>query len=113
LVYIAQKKIDSAKILTKESLKIGKKNKNPLSISMGYNRLAMIAMEEKDYEKSKKYYDSSYHTAIKAQNSRVVANVQQQLALIAIKTKNYKEAEKLLAKSREEFRTRTNETSRS
>ncbi|WP_299444240.1 tetratricopeptide repeat protein [uncultured Aquimarina sp.] len=103
LVYIAQKRMDSAEVLTKESLKISKRNKSTLSESLAYNRLASLALDKKEYQKSKKYYDSSYNAALKAQNKKVAANVKQQLALIAIKLKNYEEAETLLRDARKEL----------
>ncbi|WP_299312798.1 tetratricopeptide repeat-containing sensor histidine kinase [uncultured Aquimarina sp.] len=103
LVYIAQKRMDSAEILTKESLKISKKNNSTLSESLAYNRLASLALNKKEYQKSKKYYDSSHQVAVKAQNTKVAANTKQQLAFIAIKTKKYEEAERLLTEAREEL----------
>ncbi|MHA7058649.1 tetratricopeptide repeat-containing sensor histidine kinase [Aquimarina sp. M1] len=105
LIYIAQKRMDSAEVLTKEALKISKKNNNTLSESLSYNRLASIALGKKEYQKSKKYYDSSYQAAVKTQNNKVAANAKQQLGLIAIKTKEYEKAERLLAEARTELLT--------
>ncbi len=103
LIYIEQKRIDSAEVLTKEAIKISKKNKNLLSESLAYNRLASLALDKGEYQKSKKYYDTSYQTAVKTQNNKVAANVKQQLGLIAIKTKKYEDAERLLKEAREEL----------
>ncbi|WP_298309730.1 tetratricopeptide repeat-containing sensor histidine kinase [uncultured Aquimarina sp.] len=103
LVYIAQKRIDSAEILTKESLKISKQNNSTLSESLAYNRLASLALDKREYQKSKKYYDSSYYAALRAQNNKVAANTKQQLGLIAIRTEKYEEAERLLTEARKEL----------
>ncbi len=103
LLYTEQGKNEEAKKLIQESLEISKKNDNTLDRSMVYNRLASLFLIDKEYAISKKYYDSSYDNAIKAQNNRVAANVKQQQGLIAIRVKKYKEAEKLLKEAREEL----------
>ncbi len=103
LLYISLKKLDTAKVLIKESLELNKKNKKTASIALAYNRLGSIALINKDYQKSRKYYDSSHVAAAKAKDSRVVANAKQQLGLIAVRTKNYKRAENLLSEARKEL----------
>ncbi|GAA4279401.1 hypothetical protein GCM10022259_41260 [Aquimarina mytili] len=104
LLYIDLKKLDSAKILLKESLVISKRNKKIASIASAYNRLGALALIDKDYQKSRKYYDSSYTTAKKSKNESIAASVQQQLGLIAIKTKNFKKAENFLKAARQEIK---------
>ncbi|MBQ4821415.1 tetratricopeptide repeat protein [Aquimarina sp. MMG016] len=104
LLYIDQNKLDNAKALLFESLEINKKNKNSHSIALTYNRLGNIASKNKDYQKSRKYYDSSYVVAAKAQNKKIAAIAKQQLGLIAIKTKDFKKAEKLLTEARIELK---------
>lgn len=103
LIYIDQGKTDDAKKLINEALKISKKNNRTLDKAMVYNRLANLFKTNKEYEKSKKYFDSSYCNAVQAQNFRVAANIKQQLGEIAIKLKNYSEAEVLLDEARTEL----------
>ncbi|MFD2562722.1 tetratricopeptide repeat-containing sensor histidine kinase [Aquimarina rubra] len=103
LIYIAQGKIDEAKELVNEALEISKKKNHSLDKAMAYNRLANLFMENKEYEKSKKYYDSSYCNAVQAKNFRVASNVKQQLGFIETKLKNYDEAEELLTDARKEL----------
>ncbi len=104
LLYIDLKKLDSAKVLLKESLAINKKNKKTASVALTYNRLGSIALVNKNYKKSRKYYDSSYAMALKVDNKRILATAKQQLGLIAIKTKKFNEAQNLLATSRRELK---------
>lgn len=103
LLYTKQGKTLKAKRLIEESLEISKKGNNTLDKAMAYNRLASLAMNNEYYEESKKYYDSSYTNAVKAQNFRVAANVKQQKAIIALRVKNYNEADHLLKEAREEL----------
>ncbi|MBW1297892.1 tetratricopeptide repeat-containing sensor histidine kinase [Aquimarina litoralis] len=103
LIYIDIGKIDEAKKLINEALEVSKKNNRTLDKAMAYTRLANLYKANKEYEKSKKYYDSSYCNAVQAQNFRVAANIKQQLGEIAIKLKNYDEAENLLAEARKEL----------
>ncbi len=104
LLYISLKKLDSAKVLLKESLAINKKNENIASVALAYNRLGSIALIDKDYQRSRKYYDSSYTTADKAKNQRIQVNATQQLGLISIRTKNFDKAENLLTTARKKLK---------
>jgi len=104
LVYIDLKKLDSAKIFLRESLVISKKNNKISSIASAYSRLGSIALMNKDYKKSKKYYDSSYTTAQKEKNEVILASAKQQLGVIAMKTNNFREARTLLEDARQQFK---------
>ncbi len=103
LIYIEQGKIDEAEELINQALEISKKKNNTLDKAMAYSRLADLFRENKEYEKSKKYYDSSYSNALKAQNYRVTANIKQQLGFIETQLKNYEKAEALLKDARTEL----------
>ncbi|AXT58809.1 tetratricopeptide repeat protein [Aquimarina sp. AD10] len=103
LLYIDNKKADSAKSILLESLDIGKKDNNSRSMAQSYSILAKVALFNKDYKTAKKYYDSTLVTGKIAQWKPLLINAKQQLGLIAIETKDFKKAENLLSTSRREF----------
>ncbi|KAA1248106.1 HAMP domain-containing sensor histidine kinase [Aquimarina sp. RZ0] len=103
LLFIDNKKVDSAKTLLQESLEIGKKEESTQSIAQSYSILAKAALCEKEYTKAKKYYDSAMVASDKANWKSLIVNTKQQLGLIAIYTEEYQKANNFLTSARQEF----------
>lgn len=103
LLYVENKIVDSAKVLLNESLQIGKQNNNIRSVAQSYSILAKVALYNKEFDKSQKYYDSTLIEGSKADWKILLVNAKQQMGLIALKRKKYKKADSLLAIARKEF----------
>ncbi|MDY8138194.1 tetratricopeptide repeat-containing sensor histidine kinase [Aquimarina sp. 2201CG5-10] len=103
LLYIDNKKPDSAKVLLLESLKIGKESKEVRSIAQSYSILAKVALFNKDFNKAKKYYDSTLVEGKKTNWQALLLNAKQQMGLIAIYNKDYNKAEEFLTYTRKEL----------
>lgn len=103
LLYIENKKADSAKTLLHASLKMGKRNEEMRSIAQSYSILAKVALFKNELEKSKKYYDSTQIVGAATNWQALLINAKQQMALIAMKEKKYQKADQLLTYARKEF----------
>ncbi len=104
LLYIKNKKLDSAQTLLEEALEISKRDQNFTSMASSYLKIGNIFFTKKDYENSKKYYDSSYVTAKIDQNKRMIAAAELELGVNAIQKGNYIKAKEWLTLAREDLR---------
>ncbi len=103
LLYINNKKPDSAKILLNKALKIGKKKKEYRYIAQSYSLSAKVYLAKKEYLTAKKYYDSTFLIGDKAQWNILMINAEQQMGLVSLKLKNYNKADQFLTSTRKKF----------
>lgn len=105
-LYINYKMPKKAKRIVKSALPINKKNEMPIYTIYSYYILAKIALYQKEYTTSQKYYDTVLQMGSKTKSFALTIPLiisKQQMACIALETRNYKKAEHLLKKAREEF----------
>ncbi|MBQ4821103.1 ATP-binding protein [Aquimarina sp. MMG016] len=103
LLYIENNKSKKAHDLLLESIEINRKENNLRNTAQSYSIMAKVALYNKNYEKAKKYYDTTLCVASQTNFEILSVNAKQQLGLIAIESKNYKKAEELLKITREKF----------
>ncbi|MFD2565073.1 ATP-binding protein [Aquimarina rubra] len=102
LIYIKEKKLDSALVLLDESLLVNKRDNDSHGISEAYSALGQISFIKKDYENAKKYYESALFLGGKVAYRQRLIRAKLSLGEIAIKTKKFKEAEKYISTARKE-----------
>ncbi len=105
-LYINNNKPQQAKGIVHSALKLNKRRNYKIFTIYSYYIYAKIALVQKEYLKSEKYYDTvltmgktTTHFAV---NIPLITS-KQQLAKIAIATKQYSKAEKLLQQAEKEF----------
>ncbi len=105
-LYINHKMPFKAKNIVQDALKINKEDSLPVYTVYSYYILAKIALHQKEYKKSIKYYDTVLNLGNSTKHFALTIPLiisKQQKALIAFETKQYKQAEKLLNVARNEF----------
>ncbi len=102
LIYIKEKKLDSALSLLNESLAVNKKDDNSKGISEAYSALGNISFLKQEYQEAKKYYESALFLGGKVEYKQRLIRTKLALGEIAIVTKEFKDAEKYLSSAREE-----------
>ncbi|MHA7058561.1 tetratricopeptide repeat-containing sensor histidine kinase [Aquimarina sp. M1] len=102
LLYIKEKKLDSALTILDESLLVNKTDNDSHGISEAYNALGQISYLKKDYQNAKKYYESALFIGGKVAYKQRLIRTKLSLGEVAIKTKKFKEAEKYILTARTE-----------
>ncbi len=105
-LYINNKMPEKAKNIVDVALDINKNDSLPVYTIYSYYILAKIALHEKEYTTSEKYYDTVLSIGSRTKHFALTIPLiisKQQMAKIALETKRYQEAEVLLNNAREEF----------
>ncbi|MBW1294483.1 tetratricopeptide repeat-containing sensor histidine kinase [Aquimarina litoralis] len=101
-IYLQNGKPKKARAMLPEALAINMKDSINASIAHTYSIMAEVELYEKDYEKSKEYYETSLSISKDTNFDLLTVDNKQQLGYLAMLLKNYKEAEKLLTAARKE-----------
>ncbi|WP_299314674.1 ATP-binding protein [uncultured Aquimarina sp.] len=103
LLYTEGGKLSEAKKILREALKINKAENDLRHAAQSYSIMAKATMYGKEYEKAKKYYDTTLCVGNQANYKLIVVNAKQQLGIIALEEGEYQKAERLLKKARKEI----------
>ncbi len=96
-------KLEEAKVLLKEALQINKAENDLRHTAQSYSIMAKVAMYGKEYEKAKKFYDTTQCVGTQANFKLIVHNAKQQLGIIALEQNEFKKAEEYLKVAREDL----------
>ncbi|RZS93228.1 tetratricopeptide repeat protein [Aquimarina brevivitae] len=99
--YVNQSKLDSALVILDKSLVKNKEEGNDAGMAEAYILLGEIAYHKKEYDKAKKYYESSLQIGGKVEYQLRLIRTKLSLGEIAMKTNNYNEAARYLSEARE------------
>ncbi|MBW1294481.1 tetratricopeptide repeat-containing sensor histidine kinase [Aquimarina litoralis] len=105
-LYINHKMPRKAKEIVDVALDINRNDSLPVYTIYSYYILAKIALHQKEYRISEKYYDTVLNIGAKTKNFALTIPLiisKQQMAKIALETKQYQKSADLLQHAREEF----------
>ncbi|WP_108801792.1 ATP-binding protein [Aquimarina sp. Aq107] len=103
LLYTEGGKLKEAQKLLEEALVINKAEDDLRHMAQSYSIMAKVAMYGKEYEKAKKFYDTTQCVGTQANFKIIVINAKQQLGIIALEQQEYDKAEKYLEIAREDL----------
>ncbi|AXT53529.1 hypothetical protein D1818_22890 [Aquimarina sp. BL5] len=103
LLYTEGGKLKEAQKLLEEALVINKAEDDLRHMAQSYSIMAKVAMYGKEYEKAKKFYDTTQCVGTQANFKIIVLNAKQQLGIIALEQQEYDKAEKYLEIAREDL----------
>ncbi|GAA4272640.1 ATP-binding protein [Aquimarina gracilis] len=103
LLYTENRDLSKAQDLLKKALIINKNEDDLRHIAQSYSIMAKAAMYGNEFDKAKKYYDTTQCVGSQTNFKLLVTNAKQQLGIIALKEGDYNKAQKLFNTAREDL----------
>ncbi|WP_219006861.1 tetratricopeptide repeat-containing sensor histidine kinase [Aquimarina litoralis] len=103
LLYTEGGKLKEAQKLLEEAIVVNKAENDTRHTAQSYSIMAKVAMYNKEYEKAKRFYDTTQCVGTQANFKIIVMNAKQQLGIIALEQNEYKKAEEYLKVAREDL----------